>query len=104
MQPTDVALLTAFVDLLDKMLALEPAKRISPKEALNQCVTFSWLTVSMLTLRLTQPLHPRSMRDHMYIHLHCTVCTMAYHWRSRHCGLNLIVKVGKPNLRRAPTP
>lgn len=36
MQDSDVKLLAAFVDLLDKILNLEPSKRITPKEALNQ--------------------------------------------------------------------
>ncbi|KAI9621989.1 hypothetical protein PSHT_06445 [Puccinia striiformis] len=36
MQDADVKLLTAFVDLLEKILTLEPSRRISPKEALNQ--------------------------------------------------------------------
>ncbi|EGG09887.1 uncharacterized protein MELLADRAFT_34202 [Melampsora larici-populina 98AG31] len=36
MQDSDVRLLGAFVDLLEKILNLEPSKRISPKEALNQ--------------------------------------------------------------------
>ncbi|KAH9813802.1 CMGC/DYRK/PRP4 protein kinase [Melampsora americana] len=35
MQDSDVKLLGAFVDLLEKILNLEPSKRISPKEALN---------------------------------------------------------------------
>lgn len=35
MQDSDVKLLGAFVDLLEKILNLEPTKRISPKEALN---------------------------------------------------------------------
>ncbi|KAA1077320.1 U4/U6 small nuclear ribonucleoprotein prp4 [Puccinia graminis f. sp. tritici] len=35
MQDADVKLLSAFVDLLEKILTLEPSRRISPKEALN---------------------------------------------------------------------
>lgn len=31
----ELKLLTSFVDLLDKMLALEPGKRPTPKELLN---------------------------------------------------------------------
>ncbi|KAI8446065.1 kinase-like domain-containing protein, partial [Phakopsora pachyrhizi] len=38
MQDTDVKLLGAFVDLLEKILTLEPSRRITPKEALNQFV------------------------------------------------------------------
>lgn len=38
MQDADVKLLSAFVDLLEKILTLEPSRRISPKEALNQSV------------------------------------------------------------------
>lgn len=35
MQDGDVKLLSAFVDLLEKILTLEPSRRITPKEALN---------------------------------------------------------------------
>jgi serine/threonine-protein kinase PRP4 len=34
MKDDEMKLLTSFIDLLDKCLALDPARRITPKEAL----------------------------------------------------------------------
>lgn len=35
MKEEELKMITAFIDLLDKCLALDPARRIQPREALN---------------------------------------------------------------------
>jgi serine/threonine-protein kinase PRP4 len=42
MKDEDLKLLTSFVDLLDKMLMLDPAKRIGVKEALLHPFLSGW--------------------------------------------------------------